>query len=250
MSKLSLVPGGKVDLESLSETERAVQRVMDTISQIANGVDSMGRRGLALSTESFPCKDFDIEGVKDRLKDECVVYGVVENDGRGNLATTIQPESFKKFRAAKPTAKAIQFDLQILIKKTFSRAGESASWDFICSGVNDVPPFLYQIVPGDEVYYFYSPDLKDHNPYLGKRFYEIEEELAAIHGPNSEVVKNIQQVVELYHSLLYVKLAPKANSIAINRLRELILKVGDAARAIIKDFDRDAHDNEGWETID
>lgn len=90
---------------------------------------------------------------------------------------------------------------------------------------------------------------KDNNPYLGKRFYEIDAALVRQHGESSAIVHDIREVVELCHKLLYDNLEPAEDNRVTNRLRELTQQVGPAARAIIQDFDRDAHDNEGWEPV-
>lgn len=111
MTKLTLVLGDKADPEVLSKSQKTVEKIMQSLTQIANGVDGMGRRGLALSVPSFNAENIDIEEVKIGLKETCIVYGVVEYNG-GNPATTIDPDSVERFRAKNPQATTIEFDLQ------------------------------------------------------------------------------------------------------------------------------------------
>lgn len=213
---------------------------MAQLQAVATGVDDHGVRGVLSSIVHLIARDFDIEEVGKALKEKCVCWGIVQSDGSVNLATTIDPD------ATEP-----KFDLQILVKPNFpelkgpisvDRLNKPASWDFVCAKTNNAPS-SYPALPGDEIYYFNSEGLKDNNPFLGKPHYEIEAALIEQHGEGSQEVRGIREVIKLYSDSLYGNLKPEENSVITKRLKELMLELGHAARAVIRDFDRDYRQN-------
>ena len=103
---------------------------------------------------------------------------------------------------------------------------------------------------GSEAFVFDSKNFASDNPYLGKRYWEIEELVTAKHGEDSEVVRQIDRTVELCREILYGEHNEKAEKALLHELRTIRLAVGAAACAVIQDFDRDCDENEGWEPVD
>ena len=148
-----------------------------------------------------------------------------------------------------------------LPKYTFFRDMREASWRDDKVVVKLVPYYgchillarHAEVAEGDlfaagQEYYFEVAEFKsDENYYNGQPYWAIKESIENGKGIDSVEAQNIKKVIQLINDLLFkTVLEESEREVLADELSKLRMEVGEAARAVIKDFLNNYVDGDGW----